>query len=248
MQHAGAARGFGAFRPSCTVTGVKHVFSQLSRRASSASERIPLRAAQLSWPCCCRATGHYHARHCFRAGPWPSADSGERDLSKPLLAVREQLALAVCPLVRSQLAHGRPVQPAAMERERETRRAVCAPAHADGHQPGAGARPVGPRRGHALPAAAVHACPRPEPEHVAGIELVAGTRLLAEPPAPTARTAVWHPIVCAHSSKLPQPPCLHSHTLWLCCCAYDHPIRTTACGAWQRAVVFSRAVKQVQSV
>jgi hypothetical protein len=232
VQHAGAATGFRASRPSYTVNGVKHVFSQLSRGASSTSERIPIRAAHLSWPCCCRATGHHHARHCFRAGPWQSADSGERDLFKPVLPVREQLVLAVCTLVRSQLANGRPVQSAAMARERETGRAVRAPADADGHQPGAGSRSVRPRRGDALPAAAVHACARPEPEHVAGIELVAGTCLLPKPPSTTARTADRHTLVCARSSKLPQPSCLDSHTLWLCCSTHERPVCTTACGAW----------------
>lgn len=128
------------------TNGVKHVFTPLSRSASSSPsprERAPTRATHLSWPCWCRATGHHHARNCFCAGPWQSAHAGERDLFKPLLPVREHHALAVCPFARSQLANGCPIQSPAMERQREARRAVRAPADAHVHPSSTRTGPLG---------------------------------------------------------------------------------------------------------
>lgn len=132
--------------PLISSNGVQHVLPRLQpgpRAAPSPScERVSTRPAHLPWPRCCRATGHHHARHCFRPRPWPSAHARERDLFKPLLPVRPHHALAVCPLAGRQLANGCPLQSAAMERQRPTRRAVRA-SDAHVYQPGARAGPVG---------------------------------------------------------------------------------------------------------
>jgi hypothetical protein len=132
-----------------------------------------------------------------------------------------------------------------MEGQRETWRAVCAPADTDGYQSSAAARLVGPRRSHAVPASAVHAGARSEPEHLAGLELVARARFRPKSPSAPIDPAEQHTLVCPRRSKLPQPSGVDSHTLWLCC-STPEPVCTSTCSTQQGEVFVSWLVKQVQ--